>query len=107
MGRLLRCWRIPARPGLAVKRRQMAGRAPDSCDPRLSVIIEQFRREERRPVAHLDAHDHHADAHRHAGGRIDYGRAFAIGIGLNLGYVVAEATLGVLAGSLALLADAG
>ncbi|HEV2336202.1 MAG TPA: cation diffusion facilitator family transporter [Stellaceae bacterium] len=43
----------------------------------------------------------------HAGGRVDYGRAFAIGIGLNLGYVVAEAALGVFAGSLALLADAG
>jgi len=58
-------------------------------------------------VAHPDAHDHHADAHRHAGGRADYGRAFAIGIGLNLGYVVAEAALGIFAGSLALLADAG
>src|SRR5205807_617373 len=37
----------------------------------------------------------------------DYGRAFAIGIGLNLAYVAAEATIGVVAGSLALLADAG
>ena len=39
--------------------------------------------------------------------RADYGRAFAIGIGLNLAYVAAEAAFGVVAGSLALLADAG
>ena len=37
----------------------------------------------------------------------DYGRAFAIGIGLNLAYVAAEAGFGSVAGSLALLADAG
>ena len=37
----------------------------------------------------------------------DYGRAFAIGIGLNLAYVAAEIVAGVFAGSLALLADAG
>ncbi|MCP3099480.1 cation diffusion facilitator family transporter [Myxococcus sp. K15C18031901] len=35
------------------------------------------------------------------------GRAFALGIGLNLLFVGAEATFGVLSGSLALLADAG
>lgn len=48
-------------------------------------------------------HDHH----RHEHGEIDFGRAFAIGIALNLGYVAAEAIAGVLSGSLALLADAG
>jgi cobalt-zinc-cadmium efflux system protein len=37
----------------------------------------------------------------------DYARAFAIGIGLNLAYVLAEAAFGLIAGSLALLADAG
>ena len=49
------------------------------------------------------AHDHH----RHAHGQSDYGRAFAVGIALNLAYVAAEAVAGVLSGSLALLADAG
>jgi len=44
--------------------------------------------------------------HRHSGG-LDYGRAFAVGIVLNLAYVIAEATFGALSGSLALLADAG
>ncbi len=34
-------------------------------------------------------------------------RAFAIGIGLNVAYIVAEAAAGLLVGSLALLADAG
>jgi cobalt-zinc-cadmium efflux system protein len=55
------------------------------------------------------AHDHHAHAHHHhhAVAADDYGRAFAIGIGLNLAYVVAEAGYGLASGSLALLADAG
>lgn len=44
-------------------------------------------------------------AHVHAG--LDYGRAFAVGIALNLSYVAAEATAGIFSGSLALLADAG
>jgi cobalt-zinc-cadmium efflux system protein len=37
----------------------------------------------------------------------DFGRAFAVGIVLNLAYVVVEAGYGVFAGSLALIADAG
>jgi cobalt-zinc-cadmium efflux system protein len=37
----------------------------------------------------------------------DYNRAFAVGFALNLGFVILEAVFGVLAGSLALLADAG
>jgi cobalt-zinc-cadmium efflux system protein len=49
--------------------------------------------------------DHHH--HRHEPGGIDYGRAFAIGIALNLAYVTGEAAAGILSGSLALLADAG
>ncbi|MFZ2005687.1 MAG: cation diffusion facilitator family transporter [Stellaceae bacterium] len=51
------------------------------------------------------SHDHHAHAHRREA--TDFGRAFAIGIVLNLAYVAAEAGYGVAAGSLALLADAG
>jgi cobalt-zinc-cadmium efflux system protein len=46
-------------------------------------------------------HDHH----QHRGS--DYGRAFAIGIALNLAYVAGEAVFGILSHSLALLADAG
>ncbi len=53
------------------------------------------------------AHDHHAHVHGHAHRGLDYGRAFAIGIALNLAYVAAEAGFGVVSGSLALLADAG
>jgi cobalt-zinc-cadmium efflux system protein len=56
-------------------------------------------------------HDHHTDVHLHrhhpVPARADYGRAFAIGIALNLAYVAAEAGFGLVAGSLALLADAG
>jgi cobalt-zinc-cadmium efflux system protein len=46
-------------------------------------------------------------AHSHQHGDINHGRAFALGIGLNLAFVAIEAVFGLLAGSLALLADAG
>ena len=47
-------------------------------------------------------------SHDHSRARsVDYGRAFAIGIALNLGFVVVEAVYGFLAGSMALIADAG
>ena len=44
-------------------------------------------------------------AHVHADP--NYGRAFAIGVALNLAYVVGGAVAGIVSGSLALLADAG
>jgi len=46
------------------------------------------------------AHDHH---HRF----MNYDRAFALGVALNVGFVIVEAAYGIMAGSLALLADAG
>ena len=46
------------------------------------------------------AHDHH---HRF----VNYDRAFAFGVALNIGFVIVEAAYGIMAGSLALLADAG
>jgi cobalt-zinc-cadmium efflux system protein len=49
-------------------------------------------------------HDHH---HHHHHPRPNYGRAFIIGIALNLAFVVVEVTYGVLAHSVALIADAG
>src|SRR5690348_2450883 len=51
------------------------------------------------------AHEHHDHHHHHA--PRDFGTAFAIGIGLNFAFVVVEAVYGVLAHSMALLADAG
>lgn len=51
-------------------------------------------------------HDHQGHAHR-AHSHAHYGRAFAIGIALNLLYVAGEAVAGIVAGSLALLADSG
>ncbi len=47
----------------------------------------------------LNHHHHHAPP--------DYNRAFAIGVALNVGFVVVEAVFGVLSDSLALLTDAG
>ena len=66
-------------------------------------------------------HDHHGHDHRHDAGHghshghghghhhapADFGRAFAIGIALNVGFVVVEAGFGFVANSVALLADAG
>ena len=58
-------------------------------------------------------HDHDRDQHGEGGshrghchGPVDYGRAFAIGVTLNVALVVAQAVYGVLANSVALLADA-
>lgn len=52
------------------------------------------------------AHEHaHGHAHGHA--RAGVGRAFLIGISLNLAFVVVEAVFGVVSRSMALLADAG
>ncbi|MCI0358501.1 MAG: cation diffusion facilitator family transporter [Planctomycetaceae bacterium] len=45
--------------------------------------------------------------HAHNHSPVDYNRAFALGVGLNTVFVVAEAGFGVATGSLALLADAG
>jgi len=56
------------------------------------------------------SHDHahgHGHAHAHSHVPADFGRAFLIGIGLNAGFVAIEALCGVLANSMALLADAG
>lgn len=50
----------------------------------------------------------HDGPHGHAPpGAPGHGRAFAVGTALNLGYVVIEASFGLISGSLALLADAG
>jgi cobalt-zinc-cadmium efflux system protein len=54
------------------------------------------------------AEDHHSHAHHvHGHGSPNYGRAFAIGIAVNLAYLGGEAVAGIVSGSLALLADAG
>jgi cobalt-zinc-cadmium efflux system protein len=49
----------------------------------------------------------HGQARSHQHGPIRYDRAFAVGIALNLVYVVLEAAFGFISGSLALIADAG
>ena len=59
-------------------------------------------------IEHMEhGHPEHGHAHHHAHIPLDYGRAFAIGIALNLVYVVGEAIAGIISGSLALIADAG
>ena len=53
------------------------------------------------------AHHHHDHSHGHSHAPADFGRAFAIGIALNLGFVIAETIFGFIANSMSLLADAG
>ena len=59
---------------------------------------------------HHHGHDHghgHAHGHGHSHAPANFDRAFAIGITINILYVVGEATAGLWTGSVALLADAG
>jgi cobalt-zinc-cadmium efflux system protein len=57
----------------------------------------------------LGAHHghHHHQGHGHSHAPADFGRAFAIGIALNILFASAEAAAGLAYGSMALLADAG
>ena len=63
-----------------------------------------------QPHAH-DHDDHHGHSHGHSHGHAhapaQVGRAFAVGIALNAGFVVVEAAFGLAGHSVALLADAG
>ena len=61
------------------------------------------------PHSHESQHHHHDESqhqghHHHA--PADFGRAFAIGVALNTAYVVSQVVFGLLANSVALLADA-
>ena len=61
-------------------------------------------------MSHAHEHDHaggHAHSHSHHHGPVSHDRAFAIGIALNVVFVVVEAFYGWASDSLALLADAG
>lgn len=48
-----------------------------------------------------------AHAHGHSHAPANFGKAFAVGVALNLAFVVTEAVYGLLGGSLTLVADAG
>lgn len=61
-------------------------------------------RHDRIHPAHSHAQEH---AHGHVHAPATFGRAFAVGIGLNIAFVVLEALYGFLSNSMALLADAG
>ena len=62
--------------------------------------------EHHRDHNHSHGHSHHG-YHGHTHAPASFGRAFAIGTALNLGFVILEAVYGYLAHSLALFADAG
>lgn len=52
-------------------------------------------------------HGGHTHGHDHVHAPKNFGAAFAVGIVLNSGFIIAEVTYGLMANSLALLADAG
>ena len=61
-------------------------------------------------AGHGHDHDHghsHGVGHAHAHVPKNFGRAFAVGIALNVGFVAVEAVYGFLSNSMALVADAG
>jgi len=58
------------------------------------------------PAAGHQSHEAH-QGHHHHHGPADFGRAFLIGITLNVTFVLIEAGYGIVANSMALLADAG
>src|SRR5580700_1377471 len=68
----------------------------------MSEDASHHHHEQDRNAGHDQAH---RGAHDHA--PASFGRAFAIGVALNLGFVVVEAIYGILGHSVALLADAG
>ncbi len=55
----------------------------------------------------MNDHSHAHAGHSHSHAPQDFGRAFAIGVALNLAFVGVEAAFGIIANSTALLADAG
>jgi cobalt-zinc-cadmium efflux system protein len=56
---------------------------------------------------HADHNHTHGGGHRHSHAPASFGTAFAVGIALNLAFVVIEGGFGVASNSMALLADAG
>jgi cobalt-zinc-cadmium efflux system protein len=56
---------------------------------------------------HDHGHDHSHGSHGHSHAPKDFGRAFAVGVILNFGFVLIEVGAGVWSHSLALMADAG
>jgi cobalt-zinc-cadmium efflux system protein len=59
------------------------------------------------PASDAHHHGHGAHGHGHSHAPAEFGRAFAIGVALNLGFVIVEGGAGLFSGSLALIADAG
>src|SRR5215472_10460189 len=95
-------------------RRSLPGRRASSGKTGHDGATPDLRRRLRRgvltlPTAMGNDHDHHPhhDAPNSNPAPRSYGRAFAVGIVLNLAFVVVEVAYGLVAHSLALVADAG
>ena len=74
------------------------------------LLTAMFPMSTHRPLGHDHVHeraDHDHLEHAHVHAAASFGMAFAVGIGLNLTFVAVEFSYGVLANSVALMADAG
>ena len=99
------------------------GKSPTASNPCASASLHAHEHQQHgghehvAPTAgHSDAHGHrhghsHDHGHSHGHGHVhapkNFGTAFAVGIALNTAFVIAEVVYGLMAHSLALLADAG
>src|SRR5262252_5424959 len=72
--------------------------------PRWRALRRQLPLQNRRRRTSLTSRYSVSHSHHH---QTDFGRAFAIGVLLNTGFIVAEVVFGLVSHSLALLADAG
>ncbi|MFA7306374.1 MAG: cation diffusion facilitator family transporter [Hyphomicrobium sp.] len=58
-------------------------------------------------MAHVHNHDHNHGGHSHSHAPAEFGTAFALGIALNVAFVIIEGGYGYVSNSVALVADAG
>jgi cobalt-zinc-cadmium efflux system protein len=94
--------------GKGLTQRPLNEPLPEICEVQISTLpqgegIRNRFAETFRMHSHDHAHDHHGHSHAPA----DFGAAFAVGIVLNLGFVIVGAAAGVIGHSMALIADAG
>src|SRR5260221_6075800 len=108
--------RAPCRPifidGIAIARGGFFVKQHDDAGGTHETVKAASMHEHARSAGpvHDHRHDHdprHDPRHDHRHAPVDFGQAIAIGAALNLSFVAVEASYGVLANSLALLADAG
>jgi len=95
-------------PGAGARHASAAARSPARAHDHGDAAVQWHGDDAHDDHGHEHGHDHgHHHGHSHGPPPGGWNRAFAIGTGLNLAFVAIEASYGLAADSLALLADAG